>query len=219
MTYTALKKKLSSILYPLSSVLRRGQSLMEVLVAMVIGTIMIVAAITVVVPVLKSGAVANRSTVAALGKGLLENVRVTAEADWHTVSALTVGSANHYHLTTSTSPFSAVVGDEAVTLASTTYTRYFYVENVGRDADSKIVASGGTNDPSTKRLVVVYVWPVGVVNAMTTYLTRSRTRVYQQTDWSGGGGAVGPATTTDNRFDSSSNVNFTSSTGSIVISL
>jgi len=193
---------------------------MEVVIGIAVGTLMVLAAITVIAAVLRGSSDVNRMQAgAALGKQLLESVRVFGEGDWHNLDNLATSSLQHYYLNTSSSPFAAVAGDEAVMVATTTYTRYFYVDDVGRDAGGNIVVSGGANDPSTKKISVTYFWPRSAVKTMTTYLTRSRNMIFWQTDWSGGAGQNGPATTTNNRFASSSNVNFTTSTGSLYLNL
>jgi type II secretory pathway pseudopilin PulG len=86
--------------------LKYGQSLIEILVAVGVGTIMLLGAITALSPVIKSSTDANRSQVGAvLGKELLDNVRVFSQADWHNVSSLATSSANKYYLAQSTSGY------------------------------------------------------------------------------------------------------------------
>ncbi len=202
------------------SLLHEGQSLIEILVALVVGSIFIIGAASIIVPSLRSNTQVNRIQVgAALGKELLENVRVSSEADWHTIYSLNKGSFNHYHLTTSTSPFAATVGDETIVVSTATYSRYFYVDNVGRDASGNILSSGGTDDPSTQKVTVVYSWANGSSNNIVLYLTRFRNNAFGQTDWSGGPGQDGPATTTNNHFSTSSQIDYATTTGSIIIKL
>jgi hypothetical protein len=99
-----------------------------------------------------------------------------------------------------------------------TYTRYFYVSDVYRTA-GMIVTSGGTYDPSTKLVTVVYQLPYGATSSFAEYLTRHGQKIYDQTNWSGGGGANGPATTTSGQFSTSSGINYTTSTGSIYVAI
>ena len=199
---------------------RKGQSLIEVLIAVTIGALMIGAVATLIVTVLRIGSQAQKSQAgAALGKELLENVRVWTERSWYNVASLSTSSANHYYLSASSSPFSVLSGDETAIVASTTYTRYFYVENVGRDAAGKILASGGVDDPSTRKITVVYSWPQSAANTLIAYLTRSANNIFFQTNWSGGPGQNGPATTTNSKFSTSTEVDYSSSTGSIILIL
>ncbi len=98
-----------------------------------------------------------------------------------------------------------------------TFTRSFYVENVNRSS-GQIVTSGGTADPSTQKVTISYSWPdVDTPRTISAYLTRSRTRVLWQSDWSGGSGQGGPATTTNSMFASSTGIDFSTTTGSIRI--
>ncbi len=97
------------------------------------------------------------------------------------------------------------------------YTRYFYLDAVGRDVSDALLSSGGTNDPSTKKLSVVYGWLNGPTSTFSMYLTRFRNNVFDQTDWSGGSGQEGPATTTNSSFSTSTKIYHSTTTGSIII--
>ncbi len=199
---------------------KSGQSLIELLVGVVVGSIMVIAAITIIAPALKSNTDVARAQVAiALGKELLENVRVFGEADWHNITNLATTSANHYYLRATSSPFTAASGDQSVTVSTTTYTRYFYVDEAYRDGGGSIAGSG-TRDPSTMKITVAYSWPRGPTNTVSVYLTRStRNKVFVQTDWSGGSGQEGPITVENYKFaSSSSNMTHTSTVGSIKLS-
>ncbi|MBM3257126.1 MAG: hypothetical protein FJY98_02230 [Candidatus Liptonbacteria bacterium] len=211
-------KNLFSTFYFLLSA-RGGQSLIEVLIALLVGVIMIGAGATIIAPVLRSNTQTLKSQVGtSLGKELLDNVSVWSQGDWNGLLALSTTSANRYYLTTSTSPFSSVSGSENLQVGTTTYTRYFYVDDVFRDAGNLIVTSGGNSDPSTKRVTVVYRWPQSATNTLSTYLTRSRTSyIYSQTDWFGGPGQDTPVTSTNSKFSTSTKIYYTTSTGSIQI--
>ncbi|MBI2623600.1 MAG: prepilin-type N-terminal cleavage/methylation domain-containing protein [Candidatus Liptonbacteria bacterium] len=199
---------------------RCGQSLIEVLIALLVGAIMIGAGATLIAPVLKSNTQTLRAQVGgSLAKELMQNVSVWADSDWNGVLALATTSANRYYLTTSTSPFSHATGTETLQVGTTTYTRYFYLDEVERDAGDVIVVDGtGTNDPSTKKVTVVYRWPQSTTNTMAMYLTRSRTGyVVSQTDWFGGPGLDTPVTSTGSRFSTSTSIYYATTTGSIQI--
>lgn len=99
------------------------------------------------------------------------------------------------------------------------YSRYFYLDDVGRDGSGNILASGGTNDPSTKKVTVSWSVPQVAATTLVGYITRSRNNIFRQTDWSGGAGQNGPATTTNSKFSTSSNINFSTTTGSLYINL
>ncbi|MBI4087549.1 MAG: prepilin-type N-terminal cleavage/methylation domain-containing protein [Candidatus Liptonbacteria bacterium] len=214
-----LYKLLDSRFYVLDSNCT-GQSLIEILVAVGIGALLIVAAAAVIAPSLNIGTQSYKvQTGTALAKELMENVRVWAEGDWHNISNLATSSANHYHLNATTSPFTVASGNESVTLSTTTYTRYFYVEDVYRDVSDLIVSAGGSYDPSTKKLIVEYSWQNSATSTIAEYVTRNRNNVFWQTDWSGGPGQDGPVTSTNARFSTSTQIDHSTTTGSIIINL
>jgi hypothetical protein len=113
----------------------------------------------------------------------------------------------------------ALTANEVKSLANgVEFTRSFYVDDVGRDGNGKIVLSGGTNDPSTKKVTVNYKWGTASTSTLPVYLTRAADRVYAQTDWSSGPGQTTATSTVNSKFASStSNVNYSSTTGSITI--
>ncbi len=95
------------------------------------------------------------------------------------------------------------------------FNRYFYVENVNRDASGDIVQSGGTEDLSTQKITVVISWGDNHSLSRTQYITRYQNRSFVQSDWSGGSGQEGPITLENNKFANSSNIDYTTSAGSI----
>ena len=100
---------------------------------------------------------------------------------------------------------------------SIAFYRYFYVDNVYRNPDGSLAESGGGLDPSTKKITVEYYWGTVPPKVLTVYLTRSGNRTLWQTDWSGGAGIDGPASSTGGSFSTSSGIDFATSTGSIRI--
>lgn len=200
---------------------RRGQSLIEILIAVAIGALMITAAAAIITPVLRINTQSGRMQVSAtLAKELVENVRVWAEGDWHNVFNLATSSVNHYYLLAASSPFASSSGDESISVSTTTYTRYFYVDDVSRDAGGKIVSGVGTNDPSIKKITVIYGWSGGTTSSLAIYLTRNANKIFSQTDWSGGSGVNGPVTSTVTTYASSTSlVTGTSTPGSLLLGL
>ena len=198
-----------------------GQSLIEVLVAISIGIILIVGAVTAISPSLRIGSdIRNAQVVGALAKELADNVRVIADRDWHIIDGLATTSANRYYVVASTSPFTVATGTESILVSTSTYARYFYVDDVKRNTSGKIDESGMIRDPSTKRITIVYAWPpLSASSTIVAYVTRHENRIVWQTDWSRGPNQDGPyyATTSAPGFSSSSNIDYTTSTGSIVI--
>ena len=198
--------------------IKTGQSLVEILVALAVGIIFVLGVMIVMQSSLKMGKDSEKiQTSAFLARELMDNVKIFADSDWFNINNLSTTSVNHYYLTTS-SPFTFLDGDETVVVGTTTYIRYFYVEDVYRDASGKI-SDSGIFDPSTKKITVGVRWIGSNDRFISTYLTRSKNNIFVQTDWTGGGGQTGPITSINNRFDTSTNIDFSTTTGSIRLRL
>lgn len=223
---------------------KRGQSLIEVLIAVFIGILLFAAAASIIAPVLRSNTeVARMQTASSLAKQLMEHVVVFAGSDWHNIDGSPVviedangtqatvsnafGAGRYYHLTTSTSPFMLKSGEENLEVGTTTYKRYFSVEEVRRDSGGNISPNVSDDlDPSTKNVTVFYSWAGSVPKSFSRYITRTRNNVLVQTDWSGGFPSdpdlrptlMVSTSTIGNTFASSSNIEFASSVGSLVLS-
>lgn len=101
---------------------------------------------------------------------------------------------------------------------SSAITRSFYVENVNRDGSGYITTGAGTDDPSTQKITVSYQVGSNPASTLSAYLTRSRNRIFLQDEWGGGAGFDGPYTTSTTKFSTSTSIDNTSSSGSIIIS-
>jgi|GEM_PF-2143807 len=108
-------------------------------------------------------------------------------------------------------------GEETVTSGGVPFTRSFSVHAVRRDANGNIVSSGGSDDPSTRRVVYSAGWR-GRSVISSEYISRAQTRIFIQTDWSGGSGEEGPISITTTKFSTSSNL-ITTSTGEMRLKL
>lgn len=224
-------KKLSSFLFLFSSC--KGQSLIEILVGILVGSVLLVSASTAVVLITRNTAeVKNAQIVAPLAQELLDNVKVIAESDWNKIYLLSKGESLRYYIDSSRA---VVPGEETLNIEGKNFTRYFYVENVNRIScgvgDIIINATttclswpGGNNeiseDPSTQKITAVVKWG-GILSLSASevqYLSRSRNEVFVQTDWSGGVIADEVLTTPNNKFTSSTDVDFASAPGSLTLS-
>ena len=133
-------------------------TLIEVLVAVFLGALFIVAAVSLIGPALRVNTNAqNAQIVGALSKELSDNVRAWAGGNWNALLALSTSSAETYCLNTGASPFSATNVTETVTVGTSTYQRYFYVSDVYRDSSGNIASTstGNNYDPSTKQITVI----------------------------------------------------------------
>lgn len=216
----------------------KGQSLVEILIALAISGILVGAAATGVTVYLRSNYETKLNQNATfLAQGLMDNVRSWAEGDWHRIYDLSKTSANKYSLITSSSPYISSSSAETVTINNTAYTRYFYVDNVNRDlcGAGYVTSTAATScnpddvavgdDPSTQRVTVVVTTPAPHAQTITLqeYMTRSKVSIFSQNDWSGGSGQESFATsstsspaTVNNKFASSATTTF-SAAGQIIL--
>lgn len=181
----------------------RGQSLIEALVALMVGVIMIGGVSTVLILSVRSSADADQfNSASRLASQELDNVRVFAEADWNAIYLATKyvdpGNTNPHYLSVvnvgGKTSFAINNGTTAVTVDSIEYTKSFYIENVERDEDDNIVASGGTDDPSTQKITVNVTWLDGQSLSVVGYLVRSRNVSALFSSWGAGPGFEGPYT-------------------------
>jgi hypothetical protein len=203
--------------------IRGGQSLVEILVAATVSAVLVAAAVSLIAPVVRSNSYTSRLQVgSALGTELLENVRVFASNDWSNISSLATSSVNIFHIDTQTNPFTTTTEAETISRNDIDYTRYFYVDEVYRDEEDNgsIVEtpSGNFLDPSTRRVTVIYRWPNSATNTLTQYVVRSKNKSYFQTNWSDGATTT-VVSTSYSGFTTSSNADFESTAGSILIDL
>ena len=202
------------------SVSRSGQSFIELLVAIAVGAIFIVGVAMIIAPSLnESGQAAKIQVAATNAQSLMGNVRTWSEGRWQNILSLATGSTYQYYLITSSSPYTATTGIESIVTATTTYTRYFYLSDVYRDTNGNVTSSGTVYDPSTKQISVVYGWTGGKTSTIAAYITRNDNAAFDQSDWSGGASSSAVATSVSNQFASSSNIDYSSTTGSIYVSI
>lgn len=211
---------------------RNGQSLAEVLIATALGAIIIGAVISSIVLSMRSNSQSRTSSVAAsLGTGLLDNMQSLSNGDWGAIFNLpTKGSTSTYYLVTTGTPPTVTIatGTETLTVSSTTFTRYFSVQDVYRTAcgTGSITTSsptGCTNgsgvlqDPSTELITAYVSWTNiggGTSNiSASSYMTHSKDRVTQYNDWSGSSGTQGPVAAPAPDYATSSNVSASGGSG------
>ncbi|MEK9201307.1 MAG: hypothetical protein AAB909_05040, partial [Patescibacteria group bacterium] len=150
----------------LSVKIRRGQSLIELVVVMGLSAL--------ILPVLVSGLVASRQGRAQqlqrteATAHLMESqeaMRVIRERGWSVIS-----EAGVYHTVVENNTWGLVTGVEVVD----DYTHQVTVSNVSRDASGVITTTGGTTDPSTKKIDIEISWSSPFLSSVssTQYLTR-----------------------------------------------
>ncbi|MFA5099042.1 MAG: LamG domain-containing protein [Candidatus Paceibacterota bacterium] len=111
------------------------------------------------------------------------------------------------------------------------FVRSFFVENVNRnlcgagnvttDAATSCISGPGTSgvidDPSTQKITASVSWAQGGLLSRVEYFTRNRNNIFSQIDWTGGLGQDGPITSENDKFSSSTRIDYSTTTGSIRI--
>jgi Tfp pilus assembly protein PilV len=200
---------------------KKGQALIEILIGLFVAGILISAATAAVVMALRSNLeTKNFQTASALSQKLIDDVKTVAESDWHNIYNFTKGPDTQYYVAASGTALVILPGTATTTVSNITYAQFFSIENVNRDGAGNIVTSGGAEDPSTQKIISRVRWPSAGQTpevTLTVYLTRWRNLISRQTDWSGGSGQEGPISEFNQKFASSSGIDYSSGAGSIII--
>ncbi len=171
----------------------------------------------------------QKTTANAIAKEVMETVQAVATEQWNLLYGLGKGLGNKYYPANTTAIcgaekwcFATTTSGESVVANDLTYTKYFYVENVFRDATTRNIVSSGGSDPSTQKVTVVVTWQnsggagMGTTTA-SNYLTRSRNTAAIQTNWVSSGSAPGSGEDENfgTDFSASTNIDYTGTPGSI----
>ncbi|MBI4159938.1 hypothetical protein HY504_02130 [Candidatus Wolfebacteria bacterium] len=213
-----------------------GQAIAEVLIALGIGAIIIVAASGGIAFFLRQNYETRGTQVAAsLAQEYFDQIKVLAESNWQIIynPPAAKGPASQFYLAplaTSTS-FGVAAGTTTTSRENQEFTRFFSIENINRDScgvgnvtsnppGSCSMQSGSgftAEDPSTQKITVTVTWRDGRSVVAAEYISRSRNRSSLQTDWSGGPGVSGVAAIPVRNFATSTGIDYTTSTGSLVM--
>lgn len=145
-----------------------GQLLIELLLAMALFALIIPAVIAGLIASNQSDTLNQRRTEAtAIANEINEALRVVRQAAWSNVA--TPGT---YHIERSANGTTWSLVANAATVGD--FTRSVVISNVNRDASGAIVTSGGTLDPSTKKVVTTVSWTTPLEGSVRqeSYLTR-----------------------------------------------
>lgn len=165
-----------------------GQSLVELLVALGLVVVVMMMALGIMRFLIHLGAYDPVAQAGALVARQAADAAVQASAgSWSAIAAATPGT--EYHVATSTNGFTLALGAASSTVNGIVYTNYITVDAVLRSATDTIVASGGTDDPATKKITVVSSWVyrgASQTEVIESYTARTRNDAAVQTDWIGG---------------------------------
>lgn len=219
--------------YITSEAKRKGQSLIEILVALGIGVVLI-GGVTALISVNLRNSAESKTTQAAsaLVQEVVDGVRSIGEANWSAVYGLAKGPTNKYYIASST--LAITPGTESASVGGYVFTRYFYVENVNRTQcgtglPTTTAETGGCHDgfpasdiaqdPSTQKITVVVGWTGGKDISQSQYIVRGKNAVILQTDWSGGGGDNSVMTTPGSTYAAAVNIDGSTLPGAIKVVL
>lgn len=165
-----------------------GQSLIELLVALGLAVTVMMMALGIMRFLIRLGAndpVAQ--TGALLARKAADSAVEAAAGSWSTVGTAVAGT--QYHVATSTGGFTLALGTVTSSINGIIYTNYVTVDPVLRSATDTIVASGGTADPTIKKITITSSWWYGGATStevIESYVARTRNESMVQTDWIGG---------------------------------
>ncbi|MEE8131928.1 MAG: hypothetical protein V3T98_02690 [Candidatus Paceibacterota bacterium] len=208
----------------------KGQSLIEIILAILIGALLIITSSTVIVLIVRNNLLAkNNQTAGFLAQELIDNIQVISESDWNDIYNLpSKGPSSQYYV--SSTNRAIIAGTEILTIKGRDFTRYFSIKNVNRDtcgtgdissAETSTCTISGVEvleDHSTQKITSFVDWVGNHSINVVQYLTRHRDSVFAQTNWSGGAVLDEIITFTNNRFFTSTDIDFATTTGSIVLS-
>jgi len=201
---------------------KSGQSLIEILIAMAVGIITILAAVTVLTLMLRiSKQDVSFQTAAFLEQEVVDNLLVTSERDWQEVANTSEDKQYHLETTETRGVFVIKEGTETVFIDGVDYIYYLEIDPVNRDDDGAI-SSSGTDDPSTKKVKLSVTWKFqgdDEISTVTKYITRSKNEVFRQTNWSGGPTETSDETISDitHKFYESTDLDFVGQPGLLKI--
>jgi len=205
---------------------REGQTLIEILIGLGVAAVIIGGAVYSIVFTLSSGSETQKKQAATgLARELIGQVRTLADGNWLDLYDLPIkGDDGSYYVMSSGTILVATSGYQTATIDAENYKVFFSIKDVSRDVNDDITEAGGNDDPSTQKVTARVQWPAGGISpsefSIVDYITRWRTRVFRQEDWSGGVSLT--ATTTEKATKISSSTAFieiNAASGTIELSL
>lgn len=183
---------------------QRGSLLLELLIAIALLAVILGIGSQAVWVSLQSGKVSGERDVAVgLASEALEATRSVAEEKWQNIYDLTKGS--QYHMVQTNNKWATSTGSEIIALNNASYMRYVIIDNVSRDAGTRMIDTGTNYDPSTQKVTVTVSWPNADPVVMSEYFLRWKNRACQQTSWTTSGSS-GLKTCPDTTYDTATNL-------------
>ncbi len=213
---------------------QNGQSLIELLTGVAVVSIFLLGAVLVIVSILRIGRTnLDNQTAQDISAEILDNVRAISTSNWQNIYGLGKGSSSKYYVTSTINGLTIASGTELLTIDNIAYTRYFFVENICRsdsgsggvgdilDASISSTCVSGTEDPSTQRVTAKVNWLSSGDNesigdkTLAEIMTHFNNQSSEQNLWTGGPVGESISSNATTTFASSSNIDYSSSTGAI----
>lgn len=165
----------------INKIKKNGFSLVEVIIAVGIFSILAVGVVLVATNSYTNFyGTGDRQTVAAFAKEGVEAARSIRDNGWQSIEDA-VGSASGVIKNSA-----GVWQFDASTDTQGSMTRTISISNVQRNEAGDIVASGGVDDPNTKKVTVTVSGPGIQDYSLTSFLTNWSQKEWLQTDWTAG---------------------------------
>ncbi len=197
----------------------KGQSLFEILIAIILGVIFIGGS-TILIGMSLRGYQSAKAQLQAnsLMRQNAEVIIALTKENWHSIYDLTKDTK--YKITPVGNTFAISEGEEVSIINGLPYKRYFKVFNVQRESieptrfwPGLINESGPVSDPNTQKITIYSEYGTNYQSSasISFYLTRSQNNHgFYQKDWTGGPNQAGPVSMAlaPNGFDYAENINY-----------
>ncbi len=169
----------------------KGQSLIELLIAMAFGTLVLLTSFGLLQFLIRLGA--TDPVVQAGGfmaRQAAQSAASAAAGSWNAVGQAATGTP--YHVATSSAGFTIVSGAVTTSVNNVVYSTSLTVDQVCRDEATDEVVECGANidsDPGTKKVTATVSWTYQgkpYAETVARYVVRAGSESAVQTDWSGG---------------------------------
>ncbi|MFA5386692.1 MAG: prepilin-type N-terminal cleavage/methylation domain-containing protein [Candidatus Paceibacterota bacterium] len=210
--------------------MQKGQSLIEILISIAIAAVIFGSVVAAISVASRLNLESKTTQVASLlARQTIDSVESIAESNWQNIYGLTDKTpASTYYATASGTALVILPGSTTTIIEGRNFNYWFSVENVNRascgigDATTSLISTPscqvGTEgfiaeDPSTQKITATVTWQPGNHSlSVVQYTTRKRNNVFIQSDWSGGDGqATFPSSLVNNKFFTSTNIKYGSS--------
>lgn len=189
----------------------KGQILIEIILAILIGTMIIGSAANLIITNQKNSQISEQQDTAVfLAQEGVESLKSIVKNNWHWIflppdssgdEETAKGDGNNYCLKTTNNEWvlTNITADCEIEVNGTIYTRIINFENVNRtdDNNENIVLIGGIRSPSTQKATITVSSKFGPEIIIEQYLTRWKNEIFVQSNWSGGAGDQGPYNSND----------------------